>query len=113
MQANIHLAPIFEFYDIMHPTIRWIDRPDLGRPITCSLLPFSGRADEGFCRVRSVGLTAADVGIKISTRSVLAELLPSLGVPEENFAATCVLVDKLDKLPQDEVRRARGPSLGG
>ena len=45
--------------------------------------------------VRSVGLTPADVGIKISTRSVLSELLTSLGVPDEKFAATCVLVDKL------------------
>merc|ERR1719235_2868291 len=56
--------------------------------------------------LRSVGITAADVGIKISTRRVLSELLPSLGVPEEKFAATCVLVDKLDKLPEDEVRAA-------
>ena len=54
--------------------------------------------------MRSVGLTSADVGIKLSTRSVLSELLTSLGVPEEQFASTCVLVDKLDKLPEDEVR---------
>jgi len=55
--------------------------------------------------MRSVGLTSADVGIKLSTRSVLSELLTSLGVPEENFASTCVLVDKLDKLPEDDVRK--------
>jgi len=52
----------------------------------------------------SVGLTSADVGIKLSTRSVLSELLTSLGVPDDKFASTCVLVDKLDKLPEDEVR---------
>merc|ERR1719171_2242255 len=56
--------------------------------------------------LRSVGLTAADVGVKISTRRVLSELLPSLGVPEAKFAATCVLVDKLDKLPEEQVRAA-------
>ena len=39
---------------------------------------------------------------QVSTRGVLAELLPSLGVPEERFASTCVLVDKLDKLPEEE-----------
>jgi len=53
----------------------------------------------------SVGLTASDVGIKISTRRVLSELLPTLGVPEDKFASTCVLVDKLDKLPEEEVRK--------
>ncbi len=56
--------------------------------------------------MRSVGLTAEDVGIKISTRRVLSELLPTLGVPADKFASTCVLVDKLDKMPADEVRRA-------
>jgi len=54
--------------------------------------------------LRSVGLSAADVGIKISTRLVLSELLTGLGVPEESFASMCVLVDKLDKLPEDAVR---------
>jgi histidyl-tRNA synthetase len=47
--------------------------------------------------LKSVGLTAADVGIKLSTRAVLSELFGSLGVPAEKFASTCVLVDKLDK----------------
>ena len=45
--------------------------------------------------MRSVGLTASDVGIKLSTRTVLSEILSSLGVPEDKFASTCVLVDKL------------------
>lgn len=58
------------------------------------------------CFMRAVGLTAAEVGIKVSTRSVLAELLSKLGVPDEKFAATCVLIDKLDKMPVDEVRAA-------
>lgn len=56
--------------------------------------------------MRQVGLTHEDVGVKVSTRAVLAELLPSLGVPPERFASTCVLVDKLDKLPPNEVKDA-------
>lgn len=56
--------------------------------------------------MRQVGLSAADVGIKVSTRAVLSELLSSLGLPEEQFASTCVLIDKLDKLPEEEVRTA-------
>ena len=56
----------------------------------------------GFCE--RVGLTAADVGVKVSTRGVLAELLSKVGVPAERFAAVAVVVDKLDKLPEEEVR---------
>jgi len=56
--------------------------------------------------MKRVGLTAGDVGIKVSTRKVLAELLARLGVPDDKFAATCVLVDKLDKLPAAEIKTA-------
>lgn len=37
---------------------------------------------------------------------MLAELLSSIGLPDDQFAATCVLIDKLDKLPEDEVRKS-------
>ena len=53
---------------------------------------------------RGVGLTAADVGVKINSRLVIGEVLTELGIPEEKFAATCVLVDKLEKLPLDAVQ---------
>lgn len=52
----------------------------------------------------NVGLTADDVGIKINSRLVIAEVLSSLGIPEEKFAATCVLVDKLEKVPIDAIQ---------
>ena len=45
-----------------------------------------------------VGLSAEDVGIKVNSRMVIAEVLSELGIPEEKFAATCVLVDKLEKV---------------
>ncbi|KAM3577810.1 hypothetical protein VYU27_000353 [Nannochloropsis oceanica] len=51
-----------------------------------------------------VGLTANDVGIKVNSRGVLTEVLAALGVPEENFAATCVLVDKLEKIPLSAIQ---------
>jgi len=51
-----------------------------------------------------VGLTAEDVGIKINSRGVIAEVLTELGVPENKFAATCVLVDKLEKVPLDAIQ---------
>jgi len=54
-----------------------------------------------------IGLTSGEVGVKVSTRSVLSELLVNkLGLAPERFASTCVLIDKLDKLPQEEVRQA-------
>jgi histidyl-tRNA synthetase len=45
-----------------------------------------------------VGLSAEDVGIKVNSRLVISEVLTELGIPEEKFAATCVLVDKLEKV---------------
>eukprot|EP01026_Neomeris_dumetosa_P028789 TRINITY_DN2332_c1_g1_i6.p1 TRINITY_DN2332_c1_g1~~TRINITY_DN2332_c1_g1_i6.p1 ORF type:complete len:517 (-),score=90.88 TRINITY_DN2332_c1_g1_i6:180-1730(-) len=52
---------------------------------------------------QQVGLTSQDVGIKISSRKVLQEVLSQQGVPAENFGSVCVIVDKLDKLPKDKI----------
>ena len=48
-----------------------------------------------------VGLTARDLVIKISSRKVLEEVLGSLEISEEIFSKTCIIVDKMDKLPAD------------
>jgi histidyl-tRNA synthetase len=53
---------------------------------------------------KNVGLTSEDVGIKLNSRLVIAEVLTELGIPEEKFAATCVLVDKLEKVPLDAIQ---------
>jgi histidyl-tRNA synthetase len=53
---------------------------------------------------KKVGLTSEDVGIKVNSRLVIAEVLTELGIPPEKFAATCVLVDKLDKVPLDAIQ---------
>ena len=52
----------------------------------------------------NVGLTSNDVGIKVNSRLVIGEVLTSLGIPEEKFASTCVLVDKLEKVPIDAIQ---------
>ncbi len=52
----------------------------------------------------SVGLTSEDVGIKVNSRLVIGEVLTELGIPPEKFAATCVLVDKLEKVPLDAIQ---------
>jgi histidyl-tRNA synthetase len=51
-----------------------------------------------------LGLQATDVGIRVSSRKVLhAVLTETLGVPDAHFAAVCVLVDKLEKLPREAI----------
>lgn len=52
----------------------------------------------------NVGLTSQDVGIKVNSRLVIGEVLTRLGIPPEKFAATCVLVDKLEKVPIDAIQ---------
>jgi histidyl-tRNA synthetase len=53
---------------------------------------------------KGVGLTSDDVGIKVNSRLVIGEILTELGIPPEKFAATCVLVDKLEKVPLDAIQ---------
>jgi histidyl-tRNA synthetase len=50
-----------------------------------------------------VGLGSQDIGIKVSSRRVLQGVISGLGVPDDKFAAVCVLVDKLEKLPRDAI----------
>ena len=51
--------------------------------------------------LRSVGLTPSDIVVKISSRSMLAELLKSQGFAEDQFATVYSLLDKRPKLPED------------
>ena len=52
---------------------------------------------------KSVGLTHDDVVVRISKRKVLEEVLGSLGIEGDSFTKTCVIVDKMDKLPEETV----------
>lgn len=54
---------------------------------------------------KRVGLTSKDVGIKINSRKVLQAVLEPLGVTGELFSPVCVIVDKLDKLTDEEVTK--------
>ncbi len=51
----------------------------------------------------SVGLTHDDVVVRISSRKVLEEVLGSLGIEGDSFTKACVIVDKMDKLPEEDV----------
>lgn len=48
---------------------------------------------------KRVGLTAADVGIKVSSRKVLQAVLQKAGVEAASFAPCCVIVDKMEARP--------------
>lgn len=53
--------------------------------------------------LESVGLTAKDIKIKVSSRKVLQAVLEDNNVPADLFGAVCVVVDKLDKMPAEKV----------
>jgi histidyl-tRNA synthetase len=57
---------------------------------------------------RRLGLTAADVGLRVSSRKVLQAVLARYGVPEASFGPVCVVVDKMEKIPREKVRAADG-----
>ena len=52
---------------------------------------------------KRVGLTEEDLVIRMSSRKVLEEVLGSLGITGDTFTQTCIIVDKMDKLPADTV----------
>ena len=52
-----------------------------------------------------VGLNADDLAISISSRKVLEEVLGALGISGDAFAATCIIVDKMDKLPAEVIEQ--------
>jgi len=51
----------------------------------------------------SVGITSKDVGLKVNSRKVLQAVLKNSGVSDDNFAATCVIIDKQDKIGAEAV----------
>jgi histidyl-tRNA synthetase len=46
-----------------------------------------------------LGITSDDVGIKINSRKILNGLMEAVGIPKEKWVQTCILVDKLEKVP--------------
>ncbi len=54
--------------------------------------------------LRDVGLSGADIQVKISSRRLLAAVLKRIGVPEECLDSLYVLLDKKAKLPKETFR---------
>ena len=51
----------------------------------------------------NLGIKATDVGIKVNSRKVMGGIMTAKGVTSEQFAAVCVIIDKLDKIGAEEV----------
>lgn len=54
---------------------------------------------------KGIGITSSDVGFKVSSRKVLQELLRSYEVPDSLFGKVCIIIDKIEKIPIDEIKR--------
>lgn len=50
---------------------------------------------------KDMGITSKDVGIKVNSRRILNGLMTAVGIPEDKWVETCILVDKLEKVPVD------------
>lgn len=54
---------------------------------------------------KRIGITPADVGFKVSSRKVLQEVLRYYSVPENLFGRVCIIIDKIEKIPIDEIKK--------
>ncbi|XP_015898460.3 histidine--tRNA ligase, chloroplastic/mitochondrial [Ziziphus jujuba] len=54
---------------------------------------------------KRIGITASDVGFKVSSRKVLQEVLMRYSVPEELFGKVCIIIDKIEKIPVDDIKK--------
>ncbi|KAL6498534.1 hypothetical protein OROHE_026631 [Orobanche hederae] len=54
---------------------------------------------------KRIGITASDVGFKVSSRKVLQEVLRRYSIPENLFGRVCVIIDKFEKLPIDDIKK--------
>ncbi|GAX76659.1 hypothetical protein CEUSTIGMA_g4105.t1 [Chlamydomonas eustigma] len=52
-----------------------------------------------------VGLSSKDVGIKVSSRKVLQSVLEQYNLPSDLFAKVCIIVDKIEKLPREQIEK--------
>ncbi|KAL1313747.1 hypothetical protein AAHE18_16G134700 [Arachis hypogaea] len=54
---------------------------------------------------KRIGIKDSDVGFKVSSRKVLQEVLKCYSIPESLFGKVCVIIDKIEKIPVDEVKK--------
>jgi len=58
-----------------------------------------------------IGINSSQVGIRVNNRKLLQYVLESAGINEEQFTPVCIIIDKMDKIPQEVIEEQLG-SLG-
>ncbi|XP_050227612.1 histidine--tRNA ligase, chloroplastic/mitochondrial-like [Mercurialis annua] len=53
---------------------------------------------------KRIGITAADVGFKVSSRKVLQEVLRCYSISDNMFGKVCIIIDKIEKISRDEIK---------
>ncbi|KAL6202818.1 hypothetical protein ACLB2K_026523 [Fragaria x ananassa] len=54
---------------------------------------------------KQLGITASDVGFKVSSRKLLQAVLSRYSIPEALFGKVCIIIDKIEKLPLEEIKK--------
>ncbi|KAF6148312.1 hypothetical protein GIB67_025531 [Kingdonia uniflora] len=57
---------------------------------------------------KRLGITSSDVGFKVSSQKVLQEVLQCYSIPEHLFGKVCVIIDKMEKIPLEEIKTELG-----
>ncbi|KAF6151092.1 hypothetical protein GIB67_042427 [Kingdonia uniflora] len=57
---------------------------------------------------KRLGITLSDVGFKVSSRKVLQEVLQCYSIPVHLFGKVCVIIDKMEKIPLEEIKTELG-----
>ncbi|EEF42906.1 histidine--tRNA ligase, chloroplastic/mitochondrial [Ricinus communis] len=54
---------------------------------------------------KRIGITASDVGFKVSSRKVLQEVLRCYSISDNLFGKVCIIIDKIEKIPVAEIKK--------
>ena len=61
--------------------------------------------------LQRLGLGSQDIRIRVNNRKVLQAVAQQNSIPDDQFSAVCVILDKLEKIPEEEVRPQPAPPL--
>lgn len=62
--------------------------------------------------LKQIKLTSDDIVIKVSNRKILQKLLNDMNVPDDKFARTCILIDKMNKMSREDLTQCLYDEIG-
>jgi hypothetical protein len=72
-------------------------------PVKCFTGSFMVSVTDSSAPMQRVRLTSSEVVIKVNSRQVLQAITSECGVSDRLFGNVCVVLDKIEKLPREEV----------